>query len=398
MPDEILSPPAPASSDFDGVTGAEADILNKENEATPLKEEKPEDDTPELEEEEEVDEEEDPLKAEDEKVDESKPGTPPFNALRKEHPDVFKKYPQIQANYFQAEQFKEFFPTIDDAKEAAQKSEIFDYFDSSVTKGDLNLVVEAINQNDPSALNNVADTILPILQSKNPQLYVRAIKPVIVNMLQYANGLADRHTDKEYGANVKAAVTVLSNVIFGESGIPTTQVPAAQPDPEKQKLQQAHQALVTQQLSNFQNETYKSTASSLKAEIEANLDPNQKLTKFTKEKLVETIFTDVNERLAKDPNTQRLMSSLWNNAPKSGLGEDAKLQLKRAFLGRAKLILPQIRSKRFAEALGNAPREKTKTIIPAQAGPSRPKSNKVSTSEVKSKRMSEMDIIMYGAK
>ncbi len=393
MPEEVLNPPAPAASpDFDGVTGEEADILNKESETPP---EEVEDDTPELETEEEKPEEEDPL---EEKADESKPGTPPFNALRKEHPDIFKKYPQIQANYFQAEQFKEYFPTIDDAKEAAQKSEIFDYFDSSVTKGDLNLVVEAINQNDPGALNNVADTILPILQSKNPQLYVRAIKPVIVNMLQYANALGDRHTDKEYGANVKAAVTVLANIIFGESGIPTSAAPQPQPDPEKQKLQEAHSALVTQQLSNFQNETYRTTASALKAEIETNLDPNQKLTKFTRDKLIETIFTDVNERLAKDPNTQKLMQSLWNNAPKSGLGENAKLQLKRAFLGRAKLIIPQIRSKRFAEALGNAPREKTKTTVPQQSGPSRPKSNKVSREEVKSKHMSEMDIIMYGAK
>jgi hypothetical protein len=404
MPVESPNPTnSPSKSELDILAQGEDETTPEvsEEEEIPTDEleakDETEDETEEDEDETEEEEEEDPLEAKTDE-DELKPGTPPFNQLRKAHPDVFKKFPQIQANYFQAEKYKEFFPTVEEAGEAAKKAEIFDYFDAGVTKGDLSLVVEAIAENNPQSLNKVADDILPLLQSKSPQLYVRAIKPVIANMFNYANGLADKHTDKDYGTNVKAAVAVLSNLIFGESGVPDTTPKASAVDPEKEQLKQQQHQMFQQQATNFEMETKKSTYKALKDSIEENFDVEQKLTPFTRGKVIEQILIDINERLQKDPITQKLLSSHWAAAPKSGFGEQSKLQLKRAFLGRAKLILPQIRSKRYSEALGVAPRKTGgKTIIPASAGAPRAKTSKVTPQEAKSKGMSEMDIISYGA-
>jgi len=102
-------------------------------------------------------------------------------------------------------------------------------------------------------------------------------------------------------------------------------------------------------------------------------------------------------KLAQDPATQSLMNSLWQKALTNPQGMRA--QLKSAFLGRAKPLIHAIRMKRRSEALG-VPTQKTngKVNVPANAGVPRSKSSTLTKDEVRKKRMSEMDIIMHGAK
>ena len=392
---EILDQePKVGSPDRDGISGAEADILEKETpEETPEEEVSDED---KLEEGEETPEETKP-------EEESKPGAPPFNQLRKEFPDIFKKYPQIQANYFKAEKYAEYFPTPEEAGEAAKKAEVFDYFDSSVTQGDLSLVVEAISQNNPNALQKVATEILPMLQQKNSQLYVQAVNPVFKQFLhagftkaQQQLNSADQYV-KDRGENLKNALAVVANFLYGDAGIPNEPPAQQQPDPEKLQMQQEHQQLIFNTAANFEISTKNETKKELLGLIESGLDPENKLTKFTKDKLTETILDDINQRLMQDGLTKKQMQSLWTQAARTGFVDDSKAQLKRAFLGRAKMIIPAIRQRRLSEALGTAPKIQGKTTIPSNAGSPRPKSAKISNEEVRKKRMTEMDIIKHGA-
>ena len=403
MAEAVVANPNPNLSETDILAEGseeETSVEGKASEETEVDDEAPPEAKVEEEETEETEEEveEDPLKVEDENL----PGAPPFNKLRKD-PEIgkfLKQYPQLQANYFKAEKYAEYFPTVEEAEEAAKKVEIFDVIDSQISQGDFKSLVEHLSGFNPQGLTKVADEIVPMLHAKDPQLYVRVAKPIITQALKYALNLAAGHSDKAAGENIKNAAAVIAHVIFGDASqlnAPATQVP--QPDPEKDRLAQANAQLISQQLGNFQSEAHSEGASALRKEIEAGLDPEGKLTPFVKERLVETIFMDVNERLANDQNTRKQMQSLWANAYKAGLTREAKLSLKRAYLGRAKMILPQIRSRRFSEALGTRkPNGPGKTIVPATSGAPHVKTTKVTTEQVRKEGMSEMDIILHGAR
>jgi len=337
--------------------------------------------------------------------EEQRVGAPPFNQLKKEFPDIFKKYPAIQANFFKAEKYSEYFPTVEDAENAARKVEIFDTLDQHVTGGDFSPLINLLSSNNPNGLGRVADEILPMLQEKNPQLYVRAINPAFKHFIttgfataeKFANAAED--STKEYGTNLKNAFKLITHFLYGPQGLPADTAPAApKEDPEKVQLQQRHQQLIVNSMVNFESSAKNETGRELKALVENNIDPEGKLTKFTREKVIETILNDVNERIAQDGAVQKQMQSLWMQAARIGFTDQSKAQLKRAFLGRAKMIIPTIRQKRLAEALGQNPPVRGKTMIPQAGGLPKGKSVKVSPREVKEKNMSEMDIINFGAR
>lgn len=341
--------------------------------------------------------EEEPEEVEDEEEDggEAKIGTPPFNKLRKDSTigKFLKEYPQVQANYFKAEKYAEYFPTIEDAETAAQKSEIFDQFDAHVSSGDFKPVIDAVSNNNPRALENVADTILPMLQEKNPQLYVRAITPVIKQLF----ATAIHQADKAKNENLKNAAVVLAHFIWPNGNAP--EAPKPREDPERVKLEQQNQQLFFNQYSNFRQSVMDDTAKTLAKIVEEGLDSENKLTKFTKDALIKEIIVDINTHIKNDVAVQKQMESLWKNSAKLGFSGEAKLSLKRAFLGRAKMLIPTIRSKRLAEALGSAPQKSNgKTQIPSSGGSPKQITKRVSVSEARQKGMSDLDILNYGDK
>jgi len=372
---------------------------NDENVETPESESGEEEiDTDKLEENEETPTEEIP-------EEEQRIGAPPFNALKKEFPDIFKKYPAIQANFFKAEKYSEYFPTVEDAENAARKVEIFDTLDQHLTGGDFRPLIDLLSENNANGLGKVADEILPMLQEKNPQLYVRAINPAFRHFIttgfataeKFANAAED--STKEYGTNLKNAFKLITHFLYGPQGLPTEAAPAApKDDPEKRQLQQQHHNLIVNTAMNFEKSTKDDVAKELKTLVENNIDPEGKLTKFTREKLIETILNDVNEKISKDGAVQKQMQSLWMQAARIGFTDQSKAQLKRAFLGRAKMIIPTIRQRRLAEASGVFVPVKGKTMIPQAGGSPKGKSVKISSSEARQKNMSEMDIINFGAK
>lgn len=397
MSQSVVTPPVGGGND--GVSQAEIDILKpKDGDILPKTEEKVEEKPPEEKLESEVEEEEklEPL-GDDEEIteeDEEKPGRISFSEIKKEFPNLLKKFPQLQANYFKAEKYEEIFPTIEDATISARKAEIFDVFDAQTTNGDFSELISAVGKTNPQGLENVADTILPQLYSTNPQLYVRAIQPVLKSLI----GTALKQAEASKNDNLKNAALVLQDMIWGKGGPPADQVRNNRPDPEKIRLEQERNNLLINTATNYEIETKELAHKHLSKLVEDGIDPENKLSPFTRSKLVEQIIADVNDKLAKDPATSKHMLALWKQAAISGFPAEMKPSLIRAFLGRAKTILPAIRQKRKAEAFGS-PAEKPelrKTNIPPSSATPRNRQSHITPKEAKKEGLSEMDIIMQG--
>lgn len=351
--------------------------------------------TQEDEDESEVDEDEDSSETQD--SEEDHPGTPQWNKLRKDPVigKLLKEHPEIQARYFKAEKYAEFFPTVEEAETAAQKSEILDQVDELITAGNFNPLIDRVYDNDPRSLESLADTILPKLQEKNPQLFVRAVNPVLKALLNQVDAVAAQNKNE----NLKNAALVIRHFLWNNGQPPPdSRTEPNKVDPEKLNLQQQNQQLVANQYKNFHLQTVDETTAKLVKLIEDGLDPNNKLTPFTRKALIAKVVEDVNLQIKNNAADQKYLDSLWKNAVKQGFSEEAKLSIKRAFLGRARKLIQGIRQKHYSEAIGNQPRKQGKTTIPSSGGSPRPKSNMITPREAKAKGMSEMDIINFGTK
>lgn len=325
------------------------------------------------------------------------PGRIDFKVVKKDFPDLIKKFPQLQANYFKAEQYSEIFPSIEEAQSAAQKAEVFDVINERALSGDINIILDGIGDEAPKALNTVAETILPTLYKKNPQLYSTAMAPEIKKLILSAV----RAGEKSNNENLKNAALVLQEYVFGANGLPADKVPEKE-DPEKENLRKQNQGLFIQQARSYESDVKEFTAKHLVKSVEVDLDdPNNPMSDFVREKLVEQIIEDVNNNLAKNPTIAREMNALWAKAAQKGFSAEMKPVIARAFLARANLILPAIKQKRRNEVFGKkdvkvdaGPR---KTNIKQSSGQTRASSSVVSKTEIRKGNLSPMDVIMRGA-
>jgi ribosomal protein L22 len=337
------------------------------------------------------------LDSEDETSEElDLPGRINFKEVKKDFPDLLKKFPQLQANYFKAEQYTEIFPTVDEAKGAAQKAEIFDVINNQILDGDISLILNAVESDAPKALNRIAETILPDLYKKSPQLYSAAMAPEIKKLVRTAIAAGEKSGNE----NLKNAALVLQEYVFGPGGPPADKAPERE-DPEKIALKNQNNQMFAQQANSYEKDTKEFAAKHLVRLIEADLDPKGEMSDFVREKTVESILEDVNNNLAKNPTLAKEMQAYWKKAAQSGFPAEMKPVITRAFLARAKLILPAIKQKRRAEVFGKKMTTDAgipkKTNIRQSSGPTKSNSPVVSKTEIRKENLSPMDVIMRGA-
>lgn len=322
-----------------------------------------------------------------------------FSDIKAKYPNLLKEFPQLRDNYFAAEKYRETFATVDDAKIAADKSAIFDELDPYFAQGDLAPIVQILaSGGNGKALENIASTILPTLQKANAALYTKAMEPEFQKLLGYAVSQGKKTGNK----NLENAAIVIGQLLWGPEGVPKS-APAEKPDPEKEQLRQALNQEFVGKAGSFEEDTKGTAFKYFMKEIETGLDPDGTMNNFTKDTLREKILDKVNEALQGDVTFQKQMQSLWVAAMKkemqqkgSGFTQEMKTSIIRASLVRAKNIIPAIRQRLRAEALGKPNTSepgKKKTNIPQASGAPRSKTSFISVKDAKKEGLSAMDII-----
>ena len=104
--------------------------------------------------------------------------------IQEKYPDFFKTFPDLRESFFVGKAFREVFPTVEDAKDAAQKAENFDFFDSLLTKGDTSGFLGALEEADPKMLKNFSTSFLPALYTKSKDTYFDVTTPLYKSLIR----------------------------------------------------------------------------------------------------------------------------------------------------------------------------------------------------------------------
>lgn len=332
-------------------------------------------------------------------------GRPTLKDLKASYPDIFKKYPELREVLFREQKFGEQFGSVEEAQQAAVKARSFDVIETNLLDGDSSLLIEQLGENDPQALAKVVDNFLPTVLEKGGQdLYLRATVPIIETFLANVFEHGKRVGDKNLMASAKHA----SNYIFGTPDIrdPSRRQVERGPHPAEKKLEEERKQWNQTRFQEASSEVSAEIDTVLEAEIAKGLDPDKVLSPRQRVTLIREIKDAIDEQLSKDTAFGRQMKSLWQQATTSGYSKDKRTQIKNAFLGRAKALVPGVRSRLRAEWLGEKPEKSSgkseKEEKPAPRKRDIPETGRAAAergktpprpSEVDYNRTSDMDLI-----
>lgn len=268
--------------------------------------------------------------------EELKNGRVDFSTLKKEYPDLFKKYPEMRDVIFRDQAYTKVLGSVEEAREAAQKAEIFDFMDQKLTQGDPTPLIKSLND---SALERFSTSILPALAERNPEMLMKATKPLIMNLI--------RNMDKENdgsveGKNKAAAARILKRFLYGgDYSIPAKE-DALEPDSvrqEREKLQGQQDRLWQEKADDFRTQRDDFTHRKLSELVSSQLDPTNAMAKGVRKALVDRVIADIGDRLANDEVHMSNMNALMRRAAKSGYSRQLIGQQVNAYLARARHLV-----------------------------------------------------------
>lgn len=396
-------------SNDDSSSEAPKDDLGDESADSDSDETPAEDEEEEAGEETEEDEDEKVEKAEedeeeDETVDEEieKATGVGWKSLKKTYPDIFTKFPQLKHVIGQHQGYKEVFPTVHDAKEAGEKSYVFDVLDSQIAQGDLTAILKGFSKQDKETGNNtvqkIAERILPDLLDVDEKAFRTATKPLLTTILKNAKISSEKNQNKNLGI----AADIISEFIFGTKDLADKE---SRRDPElearEQRLAQREQGLASQEYDKHANALQETAYKRIHKEVLSRIDPEGVLSEFDRDAKVEKVINELTYQLQSDPTHMRIMNGLIDRVKRSRYSEEEKARFLGTYLARAKPVLSPILRKASTAASGKPGNGKPlvrndgRKVIPStsKSAPSFKNGKLPPTSELRRSGVSVLDIL-----
>lgn len=289
-----------------------------------------------------------------------------FKAVTKKYPNLFKDFPNLRHMFFHAKEYRELFPTVEEAREAADDLDGLRELENSLTSGkpeDIVGILNSIKGLSDEAVPNLAINFLSSIKKIDQDLYYQVITPEIVNFTRtmFDAGLRNEND------NLKNAALVAALHFFGDqkvaSGEREIKLPGIKKEKssEDEKLERERSSFRQERYTTFYNDVVNLADSNLEKAILNGIDPKEEMTDGIKEMVSEKVMKEITKTLALDTSHTSKMDSLWRRASKDNFSGNWKLKIIKAYLESAKEVMPRIRAKIRANTLGIRERQPDNT-------------------------------------
>ena len=272
--------------------------------------------------------------------DETRLVTPPrAKDIVAKYPNIWKDFPGLKNEYFDAMKYKEIIPTIKDAQELVNRNKDYEKFESDLLTGNPESILASVKATDKAAFDKLVDNYLPALQKADQAAYYHVIGNVASSIISTIFDEAKRTNNED----LKAAAVLANQVIFGKS----EPVPQSRMSKEVAKTEDTS---VADERAEFLEERYNSVQSDFETRatnritstLDVNIDPKNSMSEYVKSKAIQDALTELDDQLAGDSGFKRLMDGLWTKALESNFNTDAMKKIDTAYISRAKTLLPGI--------------------------------------------------------
>jgi len=300
-------------------------------------EEKDESDEEEKDDEEELDLKDDEDEEDDDEEDESSFATPPRKKeILKKYPNIFKEFKYLEVALYRDQRFVEVFPTVQDAKDAAEKGEYLDRFESELMEGNTKNILQLVKEQDPNAFNNILDNYVEVLGEidSNAQIHVISgvAKKIIVSLARDGQGEKD--------SKLSEAARVLNEYLFGKGEF------RAQTKLGKEKSDDDDDTERTEWLEERFNvingDLSTRIENSIKSTIDANIDPREAMTDYVKQQAMKDVLQQMQQTIGDDRRFTSIIDNLWRKAADDNFSTESQRKIRSAYLSKAKTVLPTV--------------------------------------------------------
>lgn len=269
---------------------------------------------------------------------------PNRQAILKKFPELFKDFPAVERAIYGNQQFREIFPTVQDAKEAQQAVENYREIESTLLSGDIGTVLKNVKETDNKAFGkisgNIIDTIYKIDQGAGNYVTGRIISRLAKGMLETA--ARTKNEGLELAAKIVASYTFNGMDVEQASKIFENAVKANDEHPEATQLKTEKEAFVKQQYDAAMSGVSTKTGNTIEAAIDKHIDPRGLMTDYVKDKAKSDALAQVNRIIENDTPFRTFLDKLWTNAFNNNFDQASLSKINNAILQKARTILPGV--------------------------------------------------------
>lgn len=299
------------------------------------------------------------IESDDEDDDEETERITHASDLKKAFPDIFKKFPDVKAALYRDQQYSELFGSPKEAEVTVSKSNLLDRIEKDLlVDGNPEELLNSVKKDSEASFKKIAFSLLPYLAKADKETYLEVAALPIKQLLRNMVGKFDPKSN-EYKAAQYVHKYFFDSLDFNskikaeESNVETK---SAKEKEYETKISEIDQ----RDFNNFADSTANSYVSRITKEFRSGIESDDRLTDFMKNVLVEKGLAAIKTQLDNDPRFKRQMSSLWNSAKASSYSNDLKSRIVSTALARAKSLVPTVRAKLLAEALGKKKKDDKK--------------------------------------
>ena len=325
---------------------------------------------------EENEEEIDKEKEEDEGKD-SKEKELAFKEVTKKYPKLFKDFPHLRHAFFHAKEYREIFPTVEEAKEAIEHLDNYKQIEGALSRGEVADVVDVLNSFKgvgEGVVENFATNFLSSVRKMDQDLYYQVITPELVNFTRTLFDAGLRNDND----NLKNAALVASMHFFGDPKVASGEKQLnlnKEPKKKDETLERERASFKNERYSTFYNDVVQDSDKRINSLVMNGIDPKEVMTEGVKELVAERVIKEIGKTLASNSAHKNRMNSLWKKASAENFTSSWKTKIISAYIEAASEIMPKIRSSVRANVLGIRDRqpdrngvEREDKIIPKQSG------------------------------
>jgi hypothetical protein len=341
-------------------------------------EDKDEDDDPEDDDESDDDEDSDDDKSKKDKLDLDEDddlnvtGVPKRQEILKAFPELFKKFPSIEKAIYRENEYAKVFPSLDDAKDAAEKVETLKQVESELLDGNLENLLGRLKSTDQKAFGKITKNYLNTLRSVDKDAYIGILSGTLKNVLNdvFQNGKKlDDGEDGNEGRQLTIAARLLHKYFFNDINVtPAPGEKEQEENPKDKELKSREEAANKRDFEVALSSVVSRVNDKINGAIDKIIDPNEAMTPYVRRNAVKDVLSQLDKEMSTDSRFRAQIDRLWDRSRKANYSDESKKEIRLALLSKANSLLPPIVRKVKGDALkgtsekrsGNSERPKFK--------------------------------------
>jgi hypothetical protein len=279
---------------------------------------------------------------------------PRKKAILKDYPDLFKKHPFLEKMLYRDKAYTELFGSFDDAKEIAEKAEVFTNFETQLLSGNTEEVLKNVKETDSKAFDKIVDNYLVVLAKVDKDAYFDVVnnvtKKLIKEMVKEAN-------DKDIDSLREAALALNQFMGWGNNYTEPKPRSASSGDERVKEVEQERFAIVQERFEGARDDLQTKVDNILKSTIGNYIDPKGVMSGYVKKNAISDALKYLSSDVGGDTTFRANLDRLWKSAFDQKFSKASLDKIQSFYLGRSKQGLKKAIIKARTEALKDlAPR------------------------------------------